>query len=98
MTNTIAAETTASLALDDCAVAQTRSPRAFAEARAALARIAARHGYPAEPRALGAHLRAVDAVAPADRDEAVALMHEWIGDEACDLVLSEVAEGYLHGE
>ncbi len=95
---TVATETTASLALDHSSAAQTRSPRAFAEARAALARIAARHGYPAEPRALGAHLRAVDAVAPADRDEAVALVHSWVADEACDLVISEVAEGYLHGE
>lgn len=67
--------------------------------------IAARHGLPAAPRALGAALRRRDdestrehrLPAPATLEEAVSLVAGWLADDRCEPLYGEVAEGYMAG-
>jgi hypothetical protein len=88
--------TAASDAIDAAAAAQTRSPSAFADARAALAEIAARHALPADARELGAALRERDGDrAATDREEAASLVWGWLADDRVIIVVGEVVDGYL---
>jgi hypothetical protein len=69
---------------------------AFADARAALAEIAARHALPADARELGAALRERDGDrAATDREEAASLVWGWLADDRVIIVVGEVVDGYL---